>query len=149
MQKRGPACGRPSPGSSTRSLRSQLADPRRPVGERRSATGPVARAATRTEQVVAGPAHEERATPSGVVARVTDVLAGDPDGVAVHRSSAVVTPARPDRIGEPLLFVAGEPVVGSGAFTTRNETPVTDACLRVDRRIRGARIQRLDRCGEG
>jgi len=56
-------------------LRRQLADPRRPVRERRAYAGPMAGAPARPEQVVAGAAREERAAPVGVVTRVVDVLA--------------------------------------------------------------------------
>ena len=67
-----------------RTLWRQLADPRRPVGERRAYAGPMAGAPARTEQVVSGSAHEKRAAPVGVVAAVVNVLAGDPDRVAAH-----------------------------------------------------------------
>src|SRR5205085_9776770 len=84
-----------------KSLRRDLADPRRPVGERTAPARAVARATARAEQVVAG-AEEERAAPVGVVAAVSDVLARDPDGVAVHRGRAVVAPARALRVREVL-----------------------------------------------
>src|SRR6266487_2344803 len=56
-------------------LRRQLADPRRPVRERRAFARPMACATARPEQIVSGSAHEERAAPVGVGARVVDVLA--------------------------------------------------------------------------
>src|SRR5262249_34357745 len=88
-KKEGRPCGRPSRLSSlTPELRGELADERGPVGERRPATGAVTRAPARTKQVVAGPAHEERAAPRRVVARGADVLAGDPDRVTVDRGRA-------------------------------------------------------------
>ena len=69
-------------------LRRQLADQRRPVGERRAYARPMAGAPACTEQIVSGSAHEVRAAPVGVVTRVGDVLAGDPDRVAVHGGCA-------------------------------------------------------------
>src|SRR2546423_6526943 len=108
MHEEGRPCGRPSRfNESCPGLRSQLADPRRPVRERASPTGAMSGAATRPEQVVTGAAEEERAAPVGVVARVSDVLARDPDGIAVYCRGSVVTPARADGVGEPLLSVAG------------------------------------------
>src|SRR6266498_4960871 len=83
-------------------LRSQLADPRRPVAERGPGAGPVARTGARAQQVVAGSAREERASPGRVVAGVGDVLAGDPDRVAVHGCGAVVAPAGPRRVAADL-----------------------------------------------
>src|SRR6266487_1573537 len=44
-------------------LRRQLADQRRPVGERRAYARPMAGAPARTEQIVSGSAHEEGAAP--------------------------------------------------------------------------------------
>src|SRR5207302_1020411 len=87
-------------------LGSQLADPRRPVGKRGARARAVARATARAEQVVASAAREERAAPVDVVASVSDVLARDPDGLAVDRSRPVVAPARADRVREALLLVA-------------------------------------------
>src|SRR5690242_35097 len=118
MQGRGPACGRPSLHfRALVELRRQLADPRRPVGKRRSRPDGTRSAGTRTKQVVARTT-VERAQPGGVVTRVGDVLAGDPDGVAVHRRRAVVTPTRALRVREVLGLVAREPVLGRSAGTT-------------------------------
>src|SRR5438093_1284052 len=129
-------------------LRSELADPRRPVGEGRSGARPMRCAAAGTEQIVTGTAHEERSAPDGVVARVGDVLAGDPDRVAVHGRGAVVAPARAKGVGETLLFVAGEAVVRGCAEATCDIAPLADACERVDRSVRGARIRGVTRIGE-
>src|SRR5919201_2128385 len=113
MPERGPTlrsalCGL----SETAVLRRQIADPRRPVGGRGTHARPVARATACPEQVVTAAAHEERAAPIGVVASVGDVLAGDPDRVAIDGRCSVVAPAGADRGREPRLLVAGEAVVG-------------------------------------
>src|SRR5919197_1318562 len=114
MQEKGRPCG-PHFGPSVLpgSLRSQLADPRRPVGGRRARAGPVARTSARAQDVVTSAAGEERATPVGVVARVGDVLTGDPHRIAVHGGGTVVAPTRSGPGREARLLVAGEPVVGS------------------------------------
>src|SRR5204863_9281590 len=132
----GPAC-RPAPfvPSSLWSLRRQLADPRRPVGAGAARAGPVAGTTARAEDVVAGAAREERAAPVGVVAGAADVLAGDPDRVAVHGGSAVVAPPRADRVREPRLLVAGEPVVRGCSRATGHDVPRADAGVSVDRRV--------------
>src|SRR4051794_35228748 len=116
MREKGRPCGRPFVFLERLPLlRLQLADPRRPVRQAGTRAGPAACATARAQQIVAGAAHEERAAPRRVIARVGDVLAGDPDRVAVHRSSAVVAPARANGDtgcrGAPLLFVAGEAVL--------------------------------------
>src|SRR5947208_740217 len=54
-------------------LRRELADPRRPVGQRGAHARTVACATACAEQVVAGAAREERAAPVGVVAAARDV----------------------------------------------------------------------------
>src|SRR5712691_13292260 len=78
----------------------QLANPGRPVRDRGPRAWAVARATARAEQVVAGAAGEERAAPVGVVAGAGDVLAGDPDRVAVHGRCPVVTPAGARRVAD-------------------------------------------------
>src|SRR5919201_6765693 len=116
MQEEGRPCGRPS--SRTRccsGLRSELADPRRPVAERRSGTRAVARATAGAEQVVTGAAREERAAPIDVVAGTADVLAGEPDGVADDSGRPVVTPARARRVPADLRPVAREAVATCGS----------------------------------
>src|SRR5207247_11220020 len=114
-------------------LRRQLADPSGPVGERGPRTRRVRRAgryrAVRredhrpacagTEQVVSGAAKEERTAEVGVAARMGNVFAGDPDGIPVNCRSAVVTPARADRVRKALLLVAGEAVVVGSSSATR------------------------------
>src|SRR6185437_15470779 len=102
----------------------QLANPRRPVRERGPPARAVARATARAEQVVAGAACEERAAPVDVVAGVGDVLAGDPDRVAIDRRRAVVAPACADAVREHLLLVAGEPVVCGNAGATGHVVPL-------------------------
>src|SRR2546422_699800 len=109
-------------------LRRQLADPRRPVGERGARARAMRCTAARTEQVVTGTADEERPAPVGVVARVSDVLAGDPDRLAVHGRCAVVAPTRADREGEPLRLVAREPVVRGSTRAAGDVGPNADAC---------------------
>src|SRR5215469_17486294 len=126
---------------SLRRLGGQLANPRGPVRERGPHTGTVARASARAEQVVAGAAREERAAPVGVVAGAGDVLAGDPDRVAIDRSCAVVAPARADRVREILLLVAGEPIVRGTAGPTWDVVPRADADESIDRRVRRARVR--------
>src|SRR5262249_24574487 len=119
---------RPAPlAESVRALGGQLADPGRPVRGRGPRARAVARASARAEQVVAGAAGEERAAPVGVVAGVGDVLAGDPDRVAIDRRRAVVAPARADRVREPLLLVAGESIVRGSAEATGDVVPGADA----------------------
>src|SRR5437899_2808115 len=99
-----------------------------------SASGP--------KQVVATASEEERTAPVSVVTRRSlGKLAGDPDRVAVNGSRAVVAPARSDRVGGPLLLVAGETVV-TRSSTRRDDMRVADTNRRVDRRIRRARIRR-------
>src|SRR6266511_1325756 len=120
-------------------LRGQLADPRRPVAECGPRPGTVTCPGTGAQQVVAGSAREERAAPGRVVAGVGDVLAGDPDRVAVHGCGAVVAPAGPRRVAADLLLVAREAVVhresGGGVV------PRSDARDRVDRRVCGTRVR--------
>src|SRR4051812_21107420 len=137
MQKEGRPCG---PALlvfrlSGYALGRELADERRPVSNRCPGAGAASRAGTRAEQVVAGAAREERAAPGRVVARVPDVLAGNPDGVAVRRGSAVVAPARSRRIAAHLLLVAREAVVDCGTLAARNVVPRPDTGIGVDRRI--------------
>src|SRR5690348_2333643 len=127
----------------------QLADTCRPVRERGPYAWAVAGAAAGAEQVVAGAAREERAAPVGVVAGVGDVLAGDPDRVAIDRRGAVVAPARTDGVREVLLLVAREPIVCGSAEATGNVVPGADAGERVDRRVRRARVGGVTRVGEG
>src|SRR2546426_7892004 len=130
MRKEGRPCGRPSVLLRRLPvLRRQLADPCRPVGQRRPDAGPVACATARAQQVVTDAA-KERATPGRVIARVSDVLAGDPDRVAVHSSGAVVAPAWANGDarcrGAPLLFVAGKAVLRSRSLSMGTcEGPVT------------------------
>src|SRR5262245_14115944 len=97
---------RSAPFSSQSPLGRQFANPRRPVRERGPRARAVARATARAEQVVAGAAGEERAAPIGEVAGAGDVLAGDPDRVAIDRRRTVVAPACADAAREPLLLVA-------------------------------------------
>src|SRR5690242_12575737 len=106
-------------------LRSELADPRRPVRKRGSWARPMARPAARPEEVVARAADEERSAPVGEVARVSDVLARDPHRVAVDCCGTVVTPARTDRIRELLALVAREPVVRRGSRAACDDVPRT------------------------
>src|SRR5262249_18513006 len=89
------------------------------------------------------------AAPLGVVAGVGYVLARDPDRIAIDRRCAVVTPTRADRVREPLLPVAREPIVRGCAGTTRDDVPGADAEARVDRRVRRARVRGVPRVGEG
>src|SRR5215467_7983053 len=96
-------------------LRGQPADAGRPVGERGTHTGPVTRATTRPQQVVACAACKERAAPIVVVTGAGNVLAGDPDRVAVDCRRAVVAPARADRVREALLPEACKAVVRGDA----------------------------------
>src|SRR5215472_15283834 len=131
----------PIGGEPLRRLGRQLADPRRPVRERGPRAGAVARAGARAEQVVAGATREERAAPVGVVAGVGDVLAGDPDRIAIDRRRAVVAPARADRVREVLLLVAREPIVRGSADPTWDVIPRADADERVDWRVRRARVR--------
>src|SRR5690242_6744235 len=112
---------------SLRRLGRQFADPRRPVRERGPHARAVARATAGAEQVVAGAAREERAAPVGVVAGVGDVLAGDPDRIAIDRRRAVVAPAGADRVREDLLLVAGEPIVRGRAGAAGEIGPGADA----------------------
>src|SRR5437762_8872375 len=94
------------------------------------------------KQVVAAAARKERTAPVGVVAGVSlGELAGDPDRVAVNGSRAVVAPARSDRIGKPLLLVAGETVV-TRSSTRRDDVRVADAERPIYGRIRRTRIRR-------
>src|SRR6266498_1081574 len=136
-------------------LRSQLADPRRPVAERGPGAGPVARTGARAQQVVAGSAREERASPGRVVAGVGDVLARDPDRVAVHRSCTVVPPAWADRdarvcgLVAPLSLVAREAVFGCSSLSIwACERPRAGADKRVNRSIGGTWISVVARVGE-
>src|SRR5438270_9448346 len=94
-------------------LRSELADAGRPVREGSTDARSVRRSAARTEQIVAGSTREEGSAPVGVVARVRDVLARDPDRVAVDRGRAVVAPPRARWVPD-LCLVAREAVVGRG-----------------------------------
>src|SRR5947207_1214225 len=94
------------------------------------------------KQVVTAAARKERTAPVGVVAGVSlGELAGDPDRVAVNGSRAVVAPARSDRIGKPLLLVAGETVV-TRSSTRRDDVRVADAERPIYGRIRRTRIRR-------
>ena len=83
----------------------------------------------------------------GVVAGVGDVLAGDPDRVAVHGSRAVVTPAGARRVAD-LRLVAGEAVVLGGALSAGDDVPRADADDRIDRRVGGARVEAVAGGGE-
>src|SRR5919198_3178696 len=123
MHEEGRPCGRPSRHSMEDALRGELADERRPVAERRPRPWAAARAGTRAEQVVTAAAHEERAAPRRVVARVADVLTRQPDRVAVHCGGAVVAPPRARRVAADLLPVAREAVVHRGTLTARNDVP--------------------------
>src|SRR4029077_7515131 len=125
----------------------ELADPCRPVAERSPCSRPVGRTGARAEQVVACTTREERAAPGRVVTRVSDVLTRDPDRVPDHCGRAVVTPAGPWRVAD-LRLVAREAVVLHGSFATRNDVPGTDACVRIDRRVRRARVHSVTRGGE-
>ncbi len=124
-----------------RTLWRQVADPRRPVGERRAYAGPMAGAPARTEQVVSGSTRKERAAPIDVVTAIVDVLAGDPDGIAVHGGCAEVTPARAERVWVVLLLVTRKAIVRGICCVARDVGPRTDAGERVDRRIRGGRVR--------
>src|SRR5712691_8690228 len=126
----------------------QLANPGRPVRDRGPRAWAVARATARAEQVVAGAAGEERAAPVGVVAGAGDVLAGDPDRVSVARRRPVVGPACADAVREHLLLVAGEPVVCGSAEATGDVGPGAGAGVRVDRRVRRARVRGVTRVGD-
>src|SRR5690349_21243624 len=139
---------KPTP-SGKGTLRPQLADARRPVGDRGTDAVTVGRPATRTEQVVTGAADEERPAPVGVAAGAADVLAGDPDRVTVDGSGAVVAPPGPNRVGEVLGLVARETVVRSGSLPAGDDVNVPCTDLRVHRRVAGARIGRVAGDGEG
>src|SRR6266404_3107958 len=108
----------------------------------------MAGSAARTEQVVAGSTREERATPVGVVAGLGDVLAGDPDRVAVHGGRPVVTPAGAWRVAD-LRLVAREAIVLRGTGSARDDAPWTDAGDRVDRRDGSARVEGVAGRSEG
>src|SRR5438552_15452943 len=103
MHEKGRPCGRPSrvfPYALL--LRGELADPRRPVGERGAGPWGSRRVGGSTcagsQQVVTGAAREERAAPGRVVAGVGDVLAGDPDRVPVRGCCAIVAPPLARRV---------------------------------------------------
>src|SRR5258708_3480260 len=81
-------------------LRRDVADAGIPVAQRAAC---VAAAEVRLEIL------RQRAT-------LADVLGGDPDGIAVHGSRTVVTPARAYRVGEDLGLVAGEAVLEASAL---------------------------------
>ena len=68
-------------------------------------------------------------------AALADVLAGDPDVLAVEAGRAVVAPTGPWRVAD-LRLVAGEPVVETESGT--RDVDVTDADLGIDRRVGGA-----------
>ena len=76
----------------------------------------------------------------GVVAGVGDVLAGDPDRVAVDGGGAVVAPAGARRVAD-LRLVAREAVVLRGALAAGDDVPGADADVRVDRRVGRARVE--------
>src|SRR5205823_5589411 len=90
----------------------------------------------------------ERPTPSGVVTGMADVLAGDPDRVAIDCSRTVVAPPGANRVREPLLLVAGEAVVRGCTLSAGDGVPVTDTGARVDPRVGGARVLRVAGCSE-
>src|SRR5205809_5775142 len=94
----------------------ELAYPGRPVSERRAQPGGAGRRGTGAKLVVTAGRPEEAPSPCGVVARVGDVLAGDPDRVAVNGRRTVVAPARADGVREPLRLVTGEAVVHCGTI---------------------------------
>src|SRR5205823_7916346 len=110
--------------------------------------GSVARATAGAEQVVSGSAREERPAPVGVVATLSDVLAGYPDRVAIHDCGAVVAPASTRRISD-LRLVAGESVGLRGTGAAIDHVPRADAGDRVDRRKGSARVKVVTRRGKG
>src|SRR5258707_8101048 len=99
----------------------------------------MAGAAACTEQVVAC-STEEGASPVGVVAGLGDVLAGDPDRVAIDCGRPVVTPAGARRVAN-LRLVAREAIVLRGTCSARDDAPWADAGDRVDGRDCSARVE--------
>src|SRR5713226_6850184 len=99
-------------------------------------------AAAGSEQVVARPTKEEWATPIRVSARIGDIFAGDPDGVAVHGSRSVVSPARAR--GVPHFgLIAGETIVLGSTCSAVDDVPRTNANDGVNRCEAGARAQSI------
>ena len=92
-----------------------------------------------SQQVVAGAPQEEWAAPAGVVARSGNVLARNPDCVAIDRRCTVITPPGPRWVAH-LRLVAGKAIVSRRAG--RRDVHVARACDRVDGRIRGTRVIR-------
>src|SRR5919202_2050214 len=125
-------------------LRRELADARRPVAKGRTRAGGAGARGAGAQLVVARGGPEEATTPRGVIARVGDVLTGDPDRVAVHRGGAVVAPARSGRVAD-LRLVAGEAIIRGGSPAARDHSPGARAGDRVNRRVGRAREQRVAR----
>src|SRR5215831_12311580 len=98
-------------------------------------------ASTCTQQIISAATKEEWAPPGGVIAGLCDVLAGDPDRVAIDSRCTIITPARAQRIN--LRFVAGKAVGSRLTLATRNIVPGTNADKGIDRRVGGAWVERI------
>src|SRR5215475_9039376 len=107
-------------------LRYELADSRRPVAERRPPARPVRRTTACAQQIVTGAADEEWTAPLGVIARLRDVFARDPDRLAVDSCGPVIAPARPRRVAD-LRLVAREAVSTRGSVASIDNIPGADA----------------------
>src|SRR5689334_3614610 len=95
---------------------------------------------TRTEQVVAGSADEERTAPISIVATTGNILAGDPDRVAIDSRCTIITPARANWVREHLRLVPCETIFRCRSRTAIDNVPCANADERIDRRIGCARI---------
>src|SRR5919199_936739 len=126
-------------------LRRELADARRPVAKGRTRAGGAGARGAGAQLVVARGGPEEATTPRGVIARVGDVLTGDPDRVAVHRGGAVVAPARAGWISTYLRLVAGQAIVRGSSLAARDDRPRAGSGDGVDRRVGRAREERIAR----
>src|SRR5205814_6971842 len=113
-----------------------LADARRPVAEGSAGSGSIRGSRAGAQKVVATPSCEEWAAPCRVVASVRDVLARDPDRVAIDCGRAVVAPPRARGLAADLGSVAREAIIGR--CTDCGDVDIAHTGLRVDARISGA-----------
>src|SRR6266702_1163638 len=76
-----------------------------------------------------------------------DVLASNPDRVAIYSRRTVITPAGARRVAN-LRFIAGKAIVRRGSLAARNNVPGTNAYKGINRREGRAWIEGIASSGE-